>query len=92
MPCEYGFQQIGLILTKAFAFHIRNASRKMGINPRGTNCYTPEPPPGFDPLPERDVTPMDHLSDTTGDETHSVSSAVISIDPDDASTVGRHYQ
>ena len=45
MPRDHTLQQMGLIITKAYSLHLRNATRKMGDEPPRLPLVPP--PPGF---------------------------------------------
>ena len=42
-PREYTIQQLGLGITKALAFHLRNASRKFGTRPTPVDIHLDTP-------------------------------------------------
>ena len=47
-PYEHTLQELGLVITKAYGLHLRNAARRMGTCPPNPNATNNPVPPGFD--------------------------------------------
>ena len=50
MSTPYNLKQLGLVTTKAYGLHLRNAARKMGSCPPNPNADNIPVPPGLDPI------------------------------------------
>ena len=49
-PHEHTLQQLGLVITKVYGLHLRNAARRMGTCLPNPNAANNPVPPGFDPI------------------------------------------
>ena len=56
MPHEHTLQQLGLVTTKTYGLHLRNAARRMGTCPLNPDATNNPVPPGIDPI---EIAPLD---------------------------------